>query len=1016
MWPCSQGFALTVCQMREPGLGAECGQKPTLGTQLNIAGTLPATRGPRGMPVQAELGGVLQAHNIGSRPGAGLADTGGGPCGPGWAVPTPWEQGAGGTQATCRPHPGFSKPNPSEPEKEGSVPVGEVPVHLLRNVIPESSLLSTYYVPREWAEGSQEEAGGSRLEGKTGPREGGWRAPGHTASQACRCGCQAHARRPQPPLGLRTVSQGYTCSSKCQGQAKLSSCHWLVTCTHTYRPGLTRWKLQPGKPPVQVCAHSARSDGRYGILRRPGTFCASVLETQGSVATEMAGSKQSPEPSVLRGPLGENAPCLEPWTARPAPAQHPYPSRQGGSDQRVVGSPPSVGAALWGYALALLGRRGWALTVCPGLDGQHPPSAAHQALPPASQRGQCFLGPAKAWALGYTACLPALLSPLPAPRPGAGGGGWVPDQGGREGAGSHQFSPCSARAPTSHVVVAPGGGRKRPPPPLAAALGPRPARGPPPRRPRGGVLPPSRGSGEGARPRRRRWRRLRLGWLPPRGREAAVSLAPRHPPPPAANPHPGWGEGDANYPGSGSARLPHARARPALGRASPGLPASRGRPGRRPPRGAPGGGPPEAGGRGEGGWGRLHNQAGRGPEAGRGPARGPRSRKPGTATGPRRGEPGSRPRPHAGRARPRGAPRQPPAPIGWPSRRSPPLLRTAPARGPPSAAGAAHPGNSPLPLPRSPRSPKSHAPGWAGGLAHEPMHFAPDRPSRAAPSPRARDPGRLQPPGSWQPPPPRKLGDSPRISPPQRAGWAQRPRPVPACTGSPGPRQAPTYLAGPGRGARGRGPGWELGSGPLASGVWALAGSLARLPLALRLAPAAAAASLPLHPPPRPAWSLEQARQVPSCHVSALPWGFARCAGEPGRLVGFVKFTGGVRPAPSAPPPPLTSPPRAAALCQRAGCGGARAVPPTPGAWHGGSGGGEGCAHGEDARGRGARWARPRGLGLRARRPSVSPASPRSRGALLNDGLARRGALNATANLPSRDYIKESPPPAAPGA
>lgn len=45
-----------------------------------------------------------------------------------------------------------------------------------------------------------------------------------------------------------------------------------------------------------------------------------------------------------------------------------------------------------------------------------------------------------------------------------------------------------------------------------------------------------------------------------------MSLAPRHPPPPAANPHPGWGEGDANYPGSGSARPPPPRPGPACTR------------------------------------------------------------------------------------------------------------------------------------------------------------------------------------------------------------------------------------------------------------------------------------------------------------------------------------------------------------------------------------------------------------------------------------------------------------------
>lgn len=105
------------------------------------------------------------------------------------------------------------------------------------------------------------------------------------------------------------------------------------------------------------------------------------------------------------------------------------------------------------------------------------------------------------------------------------------------------------------------------------------------------------------------------------------------------------------------------------------------------------GDPPPHRGRGpRGGWGRLHNQAGRGPGAGRGPARGPRSRKPGTATGPRRGEPGFRPRPGACWVCPSAAPRDLPASIGSPARRSPPLLRTAPTRGPRPDAGATHPG------------------------------------------------------------------------------------------------------------------------------------------------------------------------------------------------------------------------------------------------------------------------------------------------------------------------------------
>lgn len=112
----------------------------------------------------------------------------------------------------------------------------------------------------------------------------------------------------------------------------------------------------------------------------------------------------------------------------------------------------------------------------------------------------------------------------------------------------------------------PGRGRKRPPPPRRPQpAAPAPACGPQPHRPTGGgLLPPSRVSGEGARPRRRQWRRQ--GRFPPRGRETAVSLAPRHPPPPAANPHPDWGEGDANYPGSGSARPPSPRPGPACTR------------------------------------------------------------------------------------------------------------------------------------------------------------------------------------------------------------------------------------------------------------------------------------------------------------------------------------------------------------------------------------------------------------------------------------------------------------------
>lgn len=177
----------------------------------------------------------------------------------------------------------------------------------------------------------------------------------------------------------------------------------------------------------------------------------------------------------------------------------------------------------------------------------------------------------------------------------------------------------------------PGRGRKRPPPPRRPQrTAPAPACGPPPHRPTRGLLPPSRVSGEGARPRRRR-RRWRQGRLPPRGRETAVSLAPRHPPPPAANPHPDWGEGDANYPGSGSARPPSPRPGPACTRPRiPGL-AGEARPLRPPP--SPGSTgwvtpPPPDRGRGprRGGLGTVTQPGREGPRGGKGA--GPRAAQP----------------------------------------------------------------------------------------------------------------------------------------------------------------------------------------------------------------------------------------------------------------------------------------------------------------------------------------------------------------------------------------------------
>lgn len=105
-------------------------------------------------------------------------------------------------------------------------------------------------------------------------------------------------------------------------------------------------------------------------------------------------------------------------------------------------------------------------------------------------------------------------------------------------------------------------------------------------------------------------------------------------------------------------------------------------------------------------------------------------------------------------------------------------------------------------------------------------------------------------------------------------------------------------------------------------------------------------------------------------------------------------------------------------------------MPPTPGAWQDGSGGGEGCAHCEERRGRGSRLPGLLGVGGGARewgprawrRPSPGLSLP-SRGRDPGAGFQLTawvrwapGSLNETANLPARDYIKESPPPAAPGA
>ncbi|XP_062041000.1 basic proline-rich protein-like [Lepus europaeus] len=238
--------------------------------------------------------------------------------------------------------------------------------------------------------------------------------------------------------------------------------------------------------------------------------------------------------------------------------------------------------------------------------------------------------------------------------------------------------------------------KKRPPPPPGRSARPPPGSAARPPAPRRGLLPPSRGSGEGARPRRRRWRRLRLGWLPPRGREAAVSLAPRHPPPPAANPHPGWGEGDANYPGSGSARPPARPPTPGPACARPRIPglACAARPPGPPP--SPGerreGDPPGRGAEGRGAGDGYTTRRGGAPGRGGGRPAGRAAGSRGPPPAPGEGNPAAGPAPAPARPAPRAAPCQRPAPIGPPARRSPPLLRTAPTREPRRAAGAAHPG------------------------------------------------------------------------------------------------------------------------------------------------------------------------------------------------------------------------------------------------------------------------------------------------------------------------------------
>lgn len=222
----------------------------------------------------------------------------------------------------------------------------------------------------------------------------------------------------------------------------------------------------------------------------------------------------------------------------------------------------------------------------------------------------------------------------------------------------------------------------------------------------------------------------------------------------------------------------------------------------------------------------------------------------------------------------------------------------------------------PSPAPCASRSPESQAPGGVGGLlAHKPC-TSPPIPS---PGPRAPNPGRLRAAARRTPRLETWGKEGPLAQVQAQGGRHARPLPrSPPCT--PRHRAPWTHLAGPGLGpGRGAGPGPGVGDGaPSAGGVLGARapGALAR-PAALLAS--AAAASLPLQSPystakprmmlatpflvsprargvlpclkgaaaaapPRPARPPhpvpgprrpEQALQVRSCHVPALPWGFA---------------------------------------------------------------------------------------------------------------------------------------------
>lgn len=278
----------------------------------------------------------------------------------------------------------------------------------------------------------------------------------------------------------------------------------------------------------------------------------------------------------------------------------------------------------------------------------------------------------------------------------------------------------------------------------------------------------------------------------------------------------------------------------------------------------------------------------------------------------------------------------------------------------------------PSPSPRAPGSPeKPCTEGGAGAQAHalRPQYPLPG----GAPSPPS---GSRAPPASGQlptTPSSETCGTSPApgIAPSREGrGGRSAPGPSPPCTPRWGLRRALTYLAGPGRGRAGpgrAGPGPGVGTGllgrsPLGSasrsplaGSPLVAPSLRRRrhcpysnctvqpkprmmlatpflvsPRARGVLPclkgaAAAGPPTPSPPPPTPASEARTGSAGPLLPRLCPPVGLRPLRWGDRAVIRFCQVGGGVQPAPGAPPPPLTSPPRCAAPCQPASLSGPRA-------------------------------------------------------------------------------------------